>query len=100
VTGDISEIGLKLEVRGLEANGVSTKQKIDFKSTPTGENAITEHWEISAGEVQIIIDRAGNGPIALKVDKQDFGTIQEGVKLLIDEQRQVFIDGAKRESTK
>jgi hypothetical protein len=50
-------------------------------------------WHITIGSVSIVFERDAGQPIHLTVNGDNYGTLQSGDELLIDENRAVIVNG-------
>jgi hypothetical protein len=98
VTGVIETINVKFDVRDIKPGAVGSSHAARPKAKAGGAQSTYNRWEITAGEGKIEFERGGDGPISLAIDGEDYGTINEGDALLIDAQRQVLVNGTRRES--
>ena len=89
---------MKFDVRDVKRVAIGSSHDARARAKAGGGQSTHYRWEITAGEVKIELDRGDDGPISLAIDGEDYGMINEGDALLIGAQRQVHVNGARRES--
>ena len=94
--GSATIAGVSIRVLGLNQNGAGVTHSVKTDQAPAGTTH-WDRWDVSFGEVKLILERDNDQTILLNVDGANYGTVVKGDDLRIDADRNVTVNGQERE---
>jgi hypothetical protein len=85
--------GVRIHIAGTNGGGISSTF---VGGVSASKGALDAKQKVIAGDVTIELAADGFEPISLKVNSQEYGTIEEGDELSIDADRKVMINDELR----